>query len=199
MSTSSDIDLTVWVQNSEFPLNSDSSSGDSPKGGFGDLTIIANSNGENDVDDVDEDGTQDTALLGDTDPILESIIGDYTTAASSGVDVGSGGTSGGDANTGASLDLDNELLHRLAGRHDDFLSTVVNVNTAPRLVCGDPRMRCCFGGSLWFSLQTVQELEMQDQKSAVWGHCFIFCTQRLQRCKFEESGAAGLSGHLTLM
>ena len=57
---------------------------------------------------------------------MESIIGDYATAASSGGDVCSGGTSGGDANTGASLDLDNELLHRLAGRHDDFLSTVVS-------------------------------------------------------------------------
>ncbi|GFR73321.1 hypothetical protein ElyMa_005727400 [Elysia marginata] len=130
MSKEGDIDLTVWVQSSESPLNSDTSSGDSPRGGFGDLTIIANSNGDNIGDeDVEEDGEEGGGMA-ERDPTKDSFVSKYSVMNIEGGGGDGGGvyTDGGSSGhaAGVSSSVDDELLQRLASRHDEFLSTVVS-------------------------------------------------------------------------
>ena len=65
---------------------------------------------------------------------MEEFLNSYC-VTSSDIGVGGGGDGGGggggarDDDVDASSSVDNELLHRLAGRHDDFLSTVVSHTT----------------------------------------------------------------------
>ncbi|RUS73019.1 hypothetical protein EGW08_019225 [Elysia chlorotica] len=123
MSRSSDVDLAVWVQTAECPLNSDSSSGDSPNGGFGDLTINAGSNGDGSGDGYVEGAAEDFGTAGGVGGArgmdsMESYMGGGGRV----VDCGAGDCGRGDAVI--SPDVDKELLRRLAARHDDFLSTL---------------------------------------------------------------------------
>ncbi|GFO35927.1 hypothetical protein PoB_006243200 [Plakobranchus ocellatus] len=138
MSKEGDIDLTVWVQTSESPLNSDDSNGGSPRGGFGDLTIIAHSNGENDNgDDIEEEEEEDEpSTERDGDKLREKSHSGYGLSTDGGDgwsnDAGALRCQGCDDNNDdddngeASASAENELLHQLANRHDDFLSTVVS-------------------------------------------------------------------------